>query len=280
MQPPIPDRGRPDDEAERAGATAVDDLGAGLEEPAESLEPVAERPSAFAPAQPPVGLGGRWVVLLRDVILGGQDGLVNVLGLSLGLAAATGDARVIVTAGLAAAMAEAIAMAGVAYTASGAETAWTRQVGQRLRVRIEERSRSRAVGLRVGVQAHGWEPERVHALDRVLDDERTAWLAEIDALRAALAPVRERHPGRAALVVGVSTLAGSAVPLTPFVLLPVPMAAAVALVAGATVLAVVGGLRARSVDERPWRPALEMVAIGLLSALAGFVIGLVLRAPA
>lgn len=252
--------------------------------PHDDLEPEEERSggspiSAFAPAQPPAGLGGRWVVLLRDVILGGQDGLVNVLGLSLGLAAATGDARVIVTAGLAAAMAEAIAMAGVAYTASGAETTWTRLVGQRLRTRIDERAASRAAGLRAAVAADGWEPGRSEALGRILDDERAVWLTEVDALRAALAPVRERHPGRAAIVVGVSTLVGSAIPLSPFLLLPVPVATVVALVAGATVLALVGALRARSVDDRPWRPALEMVAIGLLSALAGFLIGLVLRAP-
>ncbi|HLO34828.1 MAG TPA: VIT1/CCC1 transporter family protein, partial [Candidatus Deferrimicrobium sp.] len=55
------------------------------------------------------------------MILGGQDGLVNVLGLVLGMAVATGSARVVVTAGLAAMLAESIAMAGVAFTSTGAE---------------------------------------------------------------------------------------------------------------------------------------------------------------
>src|ERR671939_1387613 len=58
---------------------------------------------------------------LRDIILGGQDGLVNVLGLVLGVAAATAQLRIIVVAGLAATFSESIAMAGVAYTASLAE---------------------------------------------------------------------------------------------------------------------------------------------------------------
>ena len=43
---------------------------------------------------------------LSDVILGGQDGLVNVLGVILGVAAATHDARIILVAGLAAAFAK------------------------------------------------------------------------------------------------------------------------------------------------------------------------------
>src|SRR5439155_317685 len=39
---------------------------------------------------------------LRDIILGGQDGLVNVLGLVLGVAAATAQLRIILAAALAA----------------------------------------------------------------------------------------------------------------------------------------------------------------------------------
>jgi len=50
--------------------------------------------------------GARGAALIRDVILGGQDGLVNVLGLVLGMAVATGSTRVVVTAGLAALLAE------------------------------------------------------------------------------------------------------------------------------------------------------------------------------
>lgn len=55
---------------------------------------------------------------LRDVILGGQDGLVNVLGVTLGVAAASGDTRLVLAAGLAATFAESVSMAAVAYTSS------------------------------------------------------------------------------------------------------------------------------------------------------------------
>jgi vacuolar iron transporter family protein len=63
------------------------------------------------------GIGRR----LREIILGGQDGLVNVLGLVLGIAAATAQTRVIMVAGLAATFSESIAMAGVAYTSALAD---------------------------------------------------------------------------------------------------------------------------------------------------------------
>src|ERR1700744_6336781 len=54
--------------------------------------------------------------VLADVILGAQDGLVNVLGVVLGVAAATDSVRIVVVAGLAAALADSTSMAAVAYT--------------------------------------------------------------------------------------------------------------------------------------------------------------------
>jgi len=50
---------------------------------------------------------------LSDMILGGQDGLVNVLGVILGVAAASGNMRIIIAGGLAATFAESISMAAV-----------------------------------------------------------------------------------------------------------------------------------------------------------------------
>ena len=57
---------------------------------------------------------------LRDFILGGQDGLVNVLGIILGVATATMDERFIIVAGLSALFAESISMGAVAFTSSKA----------------------------------------------------------------------------------------------------------------------------------------------------------------
>ncbi|MBI3947050.1 MAG: VIT1/CCC1 transporter family protein, partial [Armatimonadetes bacterium] len=58
---------------------------------------------------------------LSDVILGGQDGLVNVLGVILGIAAASGDPRLVLAGGLAATFAESISMGAVAYTSTLAD---------------------------------------------------------------------------------------------------------------------------------------------------------------
>jgi len=58
---------------------------------------------------------------LRDVILGGQDGLVNILGIILGVIAADGSTTVLLVTGVAAAITESISMGAVGYTSSIAE---------------------------------------------------------------------------------------------------------------------------------------------------------------
>lgn len=58
---------------------------------------------------------------ISEIILGGQDGIVNVLGVVLGVAAASGDSRVIIAAALATTFAESLSMAAVAYTSTLAD---------------------------------------------------------------------------------------------------------------------------------------------------------------
>ena len=60
----------------------------------------------------------RGVNWLRDVILGGQDGLVNMIGIILGVTAAGGSTSVLLVTGIAAAITESISMGAVGYTSS------------------------------------------------------------------------------------------------------------------------------------------------------------------
>jgi len=58
---------------------------------------------------------------LREVILGAQDNLINVLATVLGVAIGAGRADMVALAGLASGTAEAISMGGVLYTSTCAE---------------------------------------------------------------------------------------------------------------------------------------------------------------
>ena len=67
----------------------------------------------------------RWAsaerAMLREILMGAQDNLTNVLAVVLGVSIGSGQAALVALAGLSAAVAEAISMGGVLYTATRAE---------------------------------------------------------------------------------------------------------------------------------------------------------------
>src|SRR5256886_6162999 len=65
--------------------------------------------------------GHRQTNWLRDVILGGQDGLVNILGIILGVIAGGGSDTVLLATGFAAAITESISMGAVGYASAMSE---------------------------------------------------------------------------------------------------------------------------------------------------------------
>lgn len=216
---------------------------------------------------------------LTDVILGGQDGLVNVLGLVLGVAAATADARIILAAGFAAAFAESIAMAGVAYTSRLTEhehylaerNREEREIDQMPQLEKEE---IRTIFARKGFR----EPLLSQVVDHITGDKKL-WLDTMMEDELGLEEKTREGAMRAALVVGMSAILGSLVPLVPFFFLTSLPAMWLALAISASVLFLVGLYKARVTIGRPWKSGLQMMAIGLASALAGYLIGLVFRLP-
>jgi vacuolar iron transporter family protein len=219
---------------------------------------------------------------LRDIILGGQDGLVNVLGLVLGVAAATAQLRIIMAAALAATFSESIAMGGVAYTSALADRDYylaqlakeQREVEEVPDVEIEE---VREIFRNKGI--HG------ELLERVVEDitsDKKVWVDVMMRDELHLAPVSSIGLVRRAFVTGFSTLVGSLIPLIPFLFVPlfgisVTAATIMAVPLCAAVLFGVGAYKALTLVG-DWRiSGLQMLVIGMASAAAGYGIGRLLH---
>jgi len=66
---------------------------------------------------------------MREIVMGAQDNLTNVLAVVLGVAIGSGEVATVALAGLAAGLAEAISMGGVLYTSTKAERDLARCTG-------------------------------------------------------------------------------------------------------------------------------------------------------
>jgi VIT1/CCC1 family predicted Fe2+/Mn2+ transporter len=180
------------------------------------------------PTSKPGATGERFRAVLegatvREILMGAQDNLTNVLAVVLGVTIGVGRVDVVALAGLAAALAEAISMAGVLYTSTLAER-------------------------------------------------------DLDALRAAEARTRPRMgPLAAGTVTGIAALLAGVVPLIPFAFMPLGAAVVVSLVVSLTALFGLGMVTA-SVTRRSWlRNGIRLVVIAGVAAVAGAIVGVVLR---
>jgi predicted membrane protein (TIGR00267 family) len=94
-----------------------------------------------------------------------------------------------------------------------------------------------------------------------------------------LTPPVKSQALRSALLVGFSALIGSLIPLVPFFFLSISLSIWLAIVIAAITLFVVGVYKARVTVGKPLRSGLEMAVIGTVSALAGYVVGLIFKVP-
>lgn len=216
---------------------------------------------------------------LSDIILGGQDGLVNVLGVILGVAAATSDTRIVLVAGLAATFAESVSMAAVAYTSTLADADYYESEREREYRHLLKAPQVEREEIYHIYRAKGFEGETLEHIVDTITANPDVWVAVMMAEEHQLQPVDRRTALRSAIIVGISAIIGSLIPLLPFVLLPVSVGMVVAIVISALVLFVVGAYKARIYVGQPGRSGLEMALIGTASALAGYVVGLLFRAP-
>jgi len=221
----------------------------------------------------------RYTSALADVILGGQDGLVNVLGIILGIAAATSDPRIVMVAGLAATFAESISMAAVAYTSTLAETAHYESEREReyRHVRLVpavEREEVRTIYLQ-----KGFEGELLDQIVEKITADEDVWVGVMMAEEHQLIPINRRDALKSAIVVGLAAVVGSLIPLIPFLFLAVQTSIWVSLLVSGLTLFVVGVYKARTTVGNPGKSGFEMAIIGIISALVGYVVGLMLKIP-
>lgn len=213
---------------------------------------------------------------ISDVVLGGQDGLVNVLGVILGVAAATNSTRIVLVAGVAAAMAESVSMAAVAYTATKADAEVYESEHAREMRHIETVPHLERDEIREIYKKKGFDGELLEKVVDTITSNKDVWVAVMMAEEHNLAKVEPGHAVRSAFVVGISAIIGSLIPLVPFVMVSVTHAMWASVLVAAATLFIVGAYKARITMGSWWKSGVELSAIGMAAALVGYVVGVLL----
>ncbi len=214
---------------------------------------------------------------IRDFILGGQDGLVNVLGLLLGVAAATNERKIVLIAGIAALMAESISMGAVAYTSSKAAKDYYLS---KLAFEAKEIQDLPAKERRDIQQIYFKKGFRGKLLKQIVDkitSDKKLFLDTLMTEELQLFPGEYEKPLSIGLTVLWATIIGSLIPLLPFFFLSVKVGIIFSLVVSLVALFAAGAVKAKLTIGSWKRSGMEMMLIGGLAAVAGYGIGKVLE---
>jgi len=216
---------------------------------------------------------------LRDIILGGQDGLVNVMGIVLGVAAGTSDIKIVIISGLAATFAESISMAAVAFTSTQAESQQYESVYENQCMLIDTKPESETDDVRAVFGKWGFEGDLLEQATQKITSDKESWARFMMSEELDLAKKDQEKPVYTATVVGMASFVGSLIPLLPFFFLhDIKIAVLTSVGISALVLFVGGFIKAKVTIGGPVRSGLELLVIGITSAIAGFVIGSILGA--
>jgi len=216
---------------------------------------------------------------LSDIILGGQDGLVNVLGVILGVAAATHDPNIVLVAGLAATFAESVSMGAVAFTSTLADADYYDSELEREIRHIEQAPKLEREEVRKIYAEKGFLGDMLEHIVDTITANPDVWVAVMMSEEHKLTPIDRKKAWKVALVVGLSAILGSIIPIIPFIFLPVTTSMWVSVIITALVLFVVGWYKARMTVGHPGKSGFEMALIGTLSALVGYAVGALLKVP-
>jgi predicted membrane protein (TIGR00267 family) len=199
-----------------------------------------------------------------------------VLGVVLGVAAASGDPRIIIAAALATTFAESLSMAAVAYTSTLARRDLYKGQVEREKDHIRRFSSIEREEIRQIYGAKGFTGKQLDDIVDTITSDEERWVDVMMAEELKVTPVNERGLLKTALIVGFAAVIGSLIPVAPFFGLPLWAAVWGSIILAGASLFAVGAYKSTVTVGVWWKSGLQMLLIGLVTSLVSYAIGAVI----
>lgn len=217
---------------------------------------------------------------LRDVILGGQDGLVNALGIILGIIAASGDIHILIATVLAATAAESLSMGAVAYTSALSQKDHYTSERRKLERTIAKNPRMEKEEVRQIYEQKGFSGKVLEEIVETVSKDKKIWLDILMAEELQLSPVNTKEVLKSAVIVTIATAIGHLIPLLPFFFIAGQIGLVTSIIISAITLFAVGVYQAVTLVGSWWKSGLRLVAIGIGAAVIGYFIAAIFHVSA
>ena len=164
-------------------------------------------------------------------------------------------------------------MAAVAYTSQVAARDFYKRERQREEMEVKTVPQDEKKEIRDIFREKGFQGKQLGQLVDIISSNKKAWVDFMMQEELHLAPVAESQPVKAAAVVGLSSFAGSVIPLIPFFFIGVKPAMLAALGLAIATLFTAGAIKGKLTVGSWVKAGITMALIGAGAALAGYAVG-------
>ncbi len=208
---------------------------------------------------------------LRAAVLGANDGIVSIAGLVVGVAGATTNRTIILTAGLAGVFAGALSMAAGEYVSVSSQRDTELALLEKERYELENYPDEELEELTHIYVKKGLSPKTAAAVAHELT-EKDAYAAHIDA-ELSIDPHNLANASHAAIASAVAFFGGALLPILAITLPPEHLRVPVTFLSVLVALCLTGYLSARFGKAPAKQAILRVVAGGALAMIVTYGIG-------
>lgn len=228
-----------------------------------------------SPKEPNHPIGGDFI---RDIVFGANDGVVTSIGFLVGLTGAVPEPKILVIGGILTIVAGSASMALGNYIGTKSEKEYYDAQRRNEEWEIDNKREDEIQEIRDIYKGYGFNDEDVEKLTQHIIADRKLWVDVMMREELGLQPVGAKAPLIAAVVMGVTFLAGGIPPLLPYLFVgsvfPNVNAALFASVAISLLVMVAIGITRSFLNQSGYKKMItETVVIGIIATLIGFFAG-------
>ncbi len=219
------------------------------------------------------GVQSKLLGSIREIVFGLEDSLVSTIGVVAGIAAGTGDQKIVILSGTVLVVVEALSMAAGSFLSSQSHHRLLLKKIREEELEIEEKPQEERDELRQMYKLRGFSDQEVDMIVSRITKNKKVWLQEMIEKELGIHLPDEETPLLAGVVMGIAYILGGLVPISPFLFFPTSTALIISFVATVIGLFILGVWSASVTGDKKLRNGVEMMLISTGAAILGYGIG-------
>lgn len=214
---------------------------------------------------------------IREYIFGVEDGIVSTFGILTGVATASLSGYFVILAGLAAMFSGGISMMAGTYLSTKSQKELYRSQLEREREEIKAMPKVEKEEIRKIYYNKGFRGKKLKDVVKLVTSNKDIWLKVMMVEELGLIQHKFLNPIRSSGVMGLSFGVGALFPLSPYFFMNVKQAFPISVVLTVLGLFIFGAAKTIYTDHKWLKAGIEMVVVGMLAGIAGYLIGVLFR---